>query len=90
MDWDAELTASSSLQQRRELRLGVPGNALEADMQPYGRRADGKLKRWHLLLQPTTCVEPKRMLQPKSRHGNDNVDSEQPSRSEPHIHFRDV
>lgn len=54
MDWDAELTASSSLQRRRELTLGVPGNALEADMQPSGRRADGKLRSWHMLLQPTT------------------------------------
>lgn len=69
MDWDAELTASSSLQRRRELRLGVPGNALEADMQPFGRRADGKLKCWHLLLQPATtihCAEPKRILRPKA------------------------
>ena len=66
MDWDAELTASSSLRQRRELRLGVPGNALEADMRPFGRRADGKLKCWHMLLQPTTCAEPKRILQPEA------------------------
>ena len=42
MDWDAELTASSSLQRRRELRLGVPGNVPEADMQLFGRRADGQ------------------------------------------------
>lgn len=47
MDWDAELTASSSLQRTRELRLGVPGNVPEADMQPFGRRADGKLKLAH-------------------------------------------
>lgn len=66
MDWDAELTASSSLQRRRELRLGVPGNVPEADMQPFGRRADGKLKCWRMLLQPATtkqCAEPRRILQ---------------------------
>lgn len=65
MDWDAELTASSSLQRRRELRLGVPGNVPEADVQPFGRRADGKLKSWHILLQPATAqqsAEPRRIL----------------------------
>jgi hypothetical protein len=74
MDWDAELTASSSLQRRRELRLGVPGNALEADMQPFGRRADGKLKCWRTLLQPATtkhCAEPKRAPRPRGRNGNE-------------------
>lgn len=54
MDWNAELTASSSLQRRRELRLGDPGNVPEADLQLFGRRADGKLKCWHILLQPAT------------------------------------
>lgn len=69
MDWDAELTASSSLQRRRELRLGVPGNAPEANMQPFGRRADGKLKSWHIELQPATtkqCAGPWMIPRPRA------------------------
>lgn len=84
MDWDAELTASSSLQRRRELRLGVPGNALEASTQPFGRRADGKLKCWHMLLQLTTCAEPSGILQPKAATGITIVDYEHFSVRTPH------
>lgn len=79
MDWDAELTASSSLQRRRELRLGVPGNVPEADMQLFGCRADGQAE---VLAQAAATCHDQTMRwaqedsTTKGRNDNDLVDTE--------------